>query len=1001
MSSAFRTFEEMSGACEAAWRHLDAGEADAAQTAFLAFWARNDIGVKALRGLARQATAAGDGVRAEALWRTLDALVPGDRWTRHSLGVALMQLRRFEDAAQLFSELVEADPHFVAALRGLAQTCGHTGDFGASLGWFEKAAESDPQNIANRRDCVTAAVKAREWARAEGHIDALRRLGDDEMAATLAGVLDQARRQTAPADLWARFRAAEQARGAEELAAARQHYDDILGADPGFVPALRSLAALERGQGDEAKARRILSEGLARRPDDPWLLLDQAQQCVRDKRFEEAQTLLTALIEGDGASAAAAALDLFYLQKMRGREGAAAEVLAAALQKAPDDRGLQLAQAGLWLAENHLDVAEAAYKKLADGAGDRYWPLVGLGNIFRARDDVAAAAMQYLSAIDVAPERPQAYSELAALSGAGEARAAARDALRAWAARRPDDPEPLRLLARLTVADRDFPGAAHFCAELLARWPGDVSANLELANLLLRQGDAARANQWFSRALALAPDHVAVLEARARRAELSDDLPQALALYEKVLEKDPARHWIALEKVKLQLALGAFEAALAELDAFRDARGETSDYFVARIDLFKTVGDLGAAAAAAEAGRKAFPRHARLRLKAALLDAELGRFHATDVSGPGMLFADGMSDLAQWRLDAASEKISAARAAAPDDGWILDRLIHTDLLRFDLEKAGDHLRELARLNRGINRIKGVSASPSQTHYGQLFDEFRLDRDACARTREALAIQGEERIDALRKVVGDFPDYTPGAIALLIALRQSGAFRRDPMNAGLACIPFALTQFWDSDELPADLETYVGSWRAKNPGLAHRRVNEGEARAFLRELGAAPLRAFDRAAEPAMKADIFRLGWLFEHGGIYADCDDRCQADLTPMLNDGAELVLYQEDIGSVGNNFIACAPKNLVVGAAFDEAVRAVNQGKTEILWLATGPGLMTRMLGQALAEEGGLEKLSRIRVLDRHEALAFAAMHCAASYKRTERHWSRTAFGASPRRAG
>jgi mannosyltransferase OCH1-like enzyme len=543
---------------------------------------------------------------------------------------------------------------------------------------------------------------------------------------------------------------------------------------------------------------------------------------------------------------------------------------------------------------------------------------------------------------------------------------------------------------------------------MLARWPDDVAANLEMAHLLLRQGDALRANKVFERAAALAPDHVSVLEARARRAELSDDLALALALYEQVLQKEPARHWIALEKIKLRLALGPFEAAVAELDAFRAERGETPDYFVARIDLFKNVGDFDEAAAAADAGSQMFPQHARLRVKTALLDAELGFFARAREkenergSHAPLVFAEGMTDLAEWRLDEASRKIEAAHRAQPDDGWILDRLIHTELLRFDLEKAGAHLCELARLNRGTNRLKGVSASPSQTHYGQLFDEFRLDRDACAAARQALTLPGDAKIEALRKIVRDFPDYTPGAIALLIALRQSGAFSRQAPNVEAARIPRTMAQFWDSADLPGDLETYVRSWRLRTPDLAHQRMDENEARAFLREIGRVDaLRAFDRAAEPAMKADIFRLGWLHRHGGIYADCDDRCRTDLSPLLSSGHELVLYQEDIGSVGNNFIACAPENPVIGAAFEEAVRAVNQGKTEILWLATGPGLMTRMLGQALAEDGGLEKLSRIKVLDRHEALAYVAIHCAASYKRTERHWSRTAFRPDARRAG
>ena len=145
----------------------------------------------------------------------------------------------------------------------------------------------------------------------------------------------------------------------------------------------------------------------------------------------------------------------------------------------------------------------------------------------------------------------------------------------------------------------------------------------------------------------------------------------------------------------------------------------------------------------------------------------------------------------------------------------------------------------------------------------------------------------------------------------------------------------------------------------------------------------------------MKSDILRLAWLLRNGGVYSDADDRLQRSVAPLLESGAGLVLYQEDIGSVGNNFIAAAPGHPVLALALEQAVAAVNNGGKDLLWLATGPGLLTRCLGRYLAEDEGawLARLRDIHVLDRHEMLSYSAIHCLSAYKHTEKHWSRTAF--------
>ena len=111
-----------------------------------------------------------------------------------------------------------------------------------------------------------------------------------------------------------------------------------------------------------------------------------------------------------------------------------------------------------------------------------------------------------------------------------------------------------------------------------------------------------------------------------------------------------------------------------------------------------------------------------------------------------------------------------------------------------------------------------------------------------------------------------------------------------------------------------------------------------------------LSAYRHAREPAQRADLFRLAWLFAEGGWYADADDRCIAPLERIAPPGAALVVYQEEYGTIGNNVVGATPGEPVIGAALALAVATLNRGDADIVWFSTGPGLMTRALAQDLA---------------------------------------------------
>ena len=197
-------------------------------------------------------------------------------------------------------------------------------------------------------------------------------------------------------------------------------------------------------------------------------------------------------------------------------------------------------------------------------------------------------------------------------------------------------------------------------------------------------------------------------------------------------------------------------------------------------------------------------------------------------------------------------------------------------------------------------------------------------------------------------------------------------------------------------MPAEITELMAGWREAHPTYRFTLFNDQRAQDYLREACPAPaLAAYRRAREPAQKADILRLACLFAEGGWYLDADDRCLAPLTTVARGSAGLVLYQEDYGTVGNNVIGASPQHPTIGLALELATSAVNRGDNDILWLSTGPGLLTRALAQTLVSPRLTLSawLRSIRVLPRREMHRVVGMHCQVGYKTTERHWSRTAF--------
>ena len=111
-----------------------------------------------------------------------------------------------------------------------------------------------------------------------------------------------------------------------------------------------------------------------------------------------------------------------------------------------------------------------------------------------------------------------------------------------------------------------------------------------------------------------------------------------------------------------------------------------------------------------------------------------------------------------------------------------------------------------------------------------------------------------------------------------------------------------------------------------------------------------------------------------------------------LLDELGRISLHQEDWGTAGNNFIGAAPGHPVIEEALKNAIVSINRGDSDVVWLATGPGLLSRTLARYLAE-GSAERFQRTLFLDLHELRRAVALHSTVAYKYSPRHWSRSVF--------
>ena len=190
------------------------------------------------------------------------------------------------------------------------------------------------------------------------------------------------------------------------------------------------------------------------------------------------------------------------------------------------------------------------------------------------------------------------------------------------------------------------------------------------------------------------------------------------------------------------------------------------------------------------------------------------------------------------------------------------------------------------------------------------------------------------------------------------------------------VPRAIVQFWDTRTIPDDVERCCRTWRAAaQRGFQYTLFNEEDAYDWLNDTyGSVVSSRFKRATHPAMKADWFRIFYLYEKGGIYIDADEYCKS-LPPFFEKAARCVRLQRIVASVElpNMYLSLAKADPLLHEA---AEIAMGMPEEELfngrIWWNTGPGLFSVALARlhaavALGSEKSLPWFIPMPLYTRH----------------------------------
>ena len=575
--------------------------------------------IDARLGIVSSFVAEGNFVQARgALDQVLDTYAEHPRVWLYS-GSLNMQAGDFEAAGANFEVALDLatssgdEPARLQALAGLAETSFEQQDIDSARLRIDQLAAESPQSLQTMLLAARIAYYDEDWTTAQQNLQQVLRVAPNYRPAQLLlgtvhlrnGNLSQAEQYlsaavaSVPNDVRARQLLAETRLQAQKAEEALEALNPILSQSDADSMSLQMAARASLGNQNIDAAIAYLQRNVEENPGNADLRFQLAATLLQAGRHEEAQAVLDAAdVSGseedafrrdglnilttvaDGkipeALEAAEKLTITYSDRHgafvmlgvvqiadRDLDGARRS-FGHALELQPDNLLARQYLAAIDESDGKLDSAKAGYEAILAEFPDAAWVTFALGRIAVRQEDLKLAADYFRRASQAAPDNANFRLALAKaerqLGNAEKAEELLEDHREATLAHFPS----AVMLGALKAESGDIDGAMEIAGELQERYPESAAAYAFEAEAHVLNGDMARADAAYQKALSLGPVRSHALRASAVKKELGvTGAQQPLIDY---LEARPLDHAARLALAESYMQTGNTSKSVAEYE---------------------------------------------------------------------------------------------------------------------------------------------------------------------------------------------------------------------------------------------------------------------------------------------------------------------------------------------------------------------------------------------------------------------------------------------------
>lgn len=605
-------------------------------------------------------------------------------------GLAYMKKGQYSSAVIEYKNALKIDPTYVEAYIKLAQADEALGDGNSAYAALEKAVEIDPNRLDSRFERAKFFLAVQHFREAEDDATFVIKLDSNNgeayrirgSALAAEKKYEQAMQDFSKAVELEPTKASPYLDVAlanialQRLPEAEENFKKAIQVDPAAVQSYIDLANFYRAQNKVPEAEQVLQQGVKWNPNAIPVYLTWAAILSGTGKQPDADSVLGELRTHmpQSVDAARSIGDFYFERKMTDQALAEYKRGLDLASKAPLQQRVVLQERieDLYLSTEQTEQAAAVDQDLMKEVPKDITGRIGHGRVLMAQGKSQEAVSELQSVVSDAADSPQAHYYLGMAywqhNEPGQAGTEFQSTLRISK----DLPLALRSLAQLNVAQGNFAVAQIYAQELVDKYQKDPSYHLLLGDILLRQGQAKKAESELAAAMALAPTNPSIHVALGQLYAAEKKSPEAEKEFETAMAQAPRSSTVVSQYASFLVANHQQPKALSTAQQFvtanpNDPGGHllvgsiqlaAKDYAAARSEteraiqldpklfaaylelgqIFRDQGDANDAAAAYEKGLALQPRSAPVA-------ATIGNIY-----------------LAEGNLDKASEKFQQALA---------------------------------------------------------------------------------------------------------------------------------------------------------------------------------------------------------------------------------------------------------------------------------------------------------------------------------------------------